>query len=167
MMEVKKLKSNVYGNYFGLRHYSGTTWTINRSKGWYLRWITQLNIHLLSIPYGNLYLSSNISEYGSPTFSSYNRNVGFNMGWIIEFIGKPVNGMQIYLKSAYTGLYIHSNRNGTYSTGSRNPNYNWILEWDGNLTSDTNFYIKSRGMGSYIGYNFYNRVLGIIILNGK
>ena len=75
--------------------------------------------------------------------------------------------MQIYLKSAYTGLYIHSNRNGTYSTGSRNPNYNWILEWDGNLTSDTNFYIKSRGMGSYIGYNFYNRSLGIIILNGK
>ena len=50
------------------------------------------------------------------------------MGWIIEFIGKPVNGMQIYLKVTYTGLYIHSNRNGTYSTGSRNPNYNWILE---------------------------------------
>ena len=120
-----RLKSNVYGNYFGLRHYSGTTWTINRSKGWYLRWITQLRIQLLKENEDN-YLASNISEYGSPSFNPYYQYTGFNMGWIIEFIGKPVNGMQIYLK-AYTGLYIHSNRSGTYSTGSRNSYYNWIL----------------------------------------
>ena len=71
------------------------------------------------------------------------------MGWIIEFIGKPVNGMEIYLKSAYNGLYIHSNRNGTYSTGSRNPTFNWTLHWDGNLNSESRVYIKSRGLGGY------------------
>ena len=41
-----KLKSNTNGNYFGLRHSSGTTWVIRRDRGWYLRWITELRIQL-------------------------------------------------------------------------------------------------------------------------
>ena len=61
------------------------------------------------------------------------------MGWIIEFIGKPVNGMEIYLKVRIMDyIYIQivmvlivQEVEISHLIG--------ILHWDGNLNSESRF----------------------------
>ena len=58
--------------------------------------------------------------------------------------------MEVYLKSAYNGNYINSNRNGSWSLGSRSNSYAWKLYWSGTLTANTNIYIYMKGTGGYL-----------------
>tara|TARA_Y100000591_G_scaffold170768_1_gene147290 strand:- start:6888 stop:13412 length:6525 start_codon:yes stop_codon:yes gene_type:complete len=138
-----------YGNAnFGVS-YGGGSWPLDRSYGWFLKWTTTLRIHMISTYY-NWYSASNISEYGSFNFGTFHRGVGWNYGWIIEFSGLPRSGMEVFIKSAYNGSYIHSNRSGSWSLGGRSSSIAWTLNWSGTLTANTNIYIGMKATGGYL-----------------
>lgn len=138
-----------YGNAnFGVS-YGGGSWPLNRNYGWFLKWTTTLRIHMISTYY-NYYSASNISNYGSFNFGTFHRGVSWSYGWTIEFSGLPTSGMEVYLKSAYNGNYINSNRNGSWSLGGRSSSSAWKLYWSGTLTANTNIYIYMKGTGGYL-----------------
>ena len=146
-----KLKSYAYKRNFGVRYIGAPgRWKYDSNYGWYLRWITELQIHLIP-SFGSSYLASNIYENGQQNLNYYYESTGWGMGWVIEFVGIPRSGMEIYLKSASNGKYLHSNRSGSYSIGGRNSTYNWTLHWHGALTPESRVWIGFRGLGGYIG----------------